>query len=113
MPRVTRSLAWTRLGPGMSAVASRLVVAPGTCPEREAIVMGKDKSRGDASGDRFGDPQPIPEGPESTPLSEGLRKGIDLIDTSTPPVDEYRPALDGPAADPGEASTADAASDGE
>ncbi len=37
-------------------------------------------------------------------LAEGLRKGIDVLDTSTPPVDQFRPSLDTPSAEPQQAA---------
>ena len=46
-------------------------------------------------------------------LAEGLRKGIDVLDTSTPPVDQFRPSLDAPPAEPQQAApeTGDQGSD--
>lgn len=64
----------------------------------------------DADGVRVGLAKPSPEGPESTPLSE-RGKGIDMVDTSTPPVDEWRPALDAPSSSTSETGVADAPSD--
>lgn len=55
-----------------------------------------------------------PEPKETVPLSEGLRKGIDMIDSSTPPVDQVRPSLDAPQssgqADGGQGASPEAAS---
>lgn len=41
------------------------------------------------------DPKPERE-KDTVELAEGLRKGLDIVDGSTPPVDQLRPNLDSP-----------------
>jgi len=39
---------------------------------------------------------PEPETKQAVELPEGIRKGLDMVDPSTPQVDQFRPHLDAP-----------------
>jgi hypothetical protein len=44
---------------------------------------------------RVPEPETRPE-TKTVELGEGLRKGLDVVDAATPPVDQFRPNLDAP-----------------
>jgi hypothetical protein len=37
-----------------------------------------------------------PEPTKTVPLTKGLRRGLDIVDSTTPPADQFRPNLDAP-----------------